>query len=136
MAQWIIIRLIGFITQDKRSIVLIIFVATWFMSQWASNKNKHFTTLLEVQQLAHLQAKAVAEWINEQILASQSLSDEINNEVINLIPTKSESFYLFSVVEQAIALVALVVAIATFVSVNPILRLFWSATAAKIFVNQ
>ena len=126
VAQWIIFLLIWYITQEQRSIVLIISVAIWFISQWASGNNKLTKTLCGVKQLAHLGAEAVSDWISEQVSASQSLSDKSNKEVITQINTKSRGFYLLSVVELAIALVALVVAIATYVSVNLILRLFWS----------
>ena len=56
--------------------------------------------------------------------------------MINQISTESRGAYPLLVVEHEIALVALVVAIATFVSVHPILRLFWAAIAAVLFCRQ
>ena len=132
VAQYIGLPPTRYIFQEQRSIVLISSVTTWLMSQWASYKNKLAKTLREVQQLAHLRAEAVADWISEQVSPSKSLSDKFNNEVINQISTESRGFHRLSVVKLARALVVLVVAISTFVSVNPILRLFRAATAAKL----
>ena len=53
--------------------------------------------------------------------------------VINQISTVARGAHPLSVVALAIALVALVVAIATFLTVNPMLRFFWATIAAILF---
>ena len=67
------------------------------------------------------------------MLARYSLSDEFNKEVIYLISTVSGSLFPFLFVALAIALVAHVMAIATFVAFNPMLILFWAAKTAVLF---
>ena len=103
------------------------------MPTWASGNDELARTLREVKQLAHSRAVAVANLTSERVSARQSLSDNFNKGVINKIITVSRGAYVLKIVALAIALVALVVAIATFVSVNPILRLFREAMAANLF---
>ena len=76
-----------------------------------------------MQQRAKSRAEAVADWISEQVSARQSLDVESNHGVINQISTVSQGAHPLSVVALAIALVALVIAIGTFIAVNPMLRL-------------
>ena len=106
------------------------FVATWSLPPWASGNDELAKTLREVQQLAHLKAEAVADWISKQVSARQTLDDASSKGVIDQISTVSRGAHPLSVVALAIALVALVVAIATFVTVNPMLRLMWTVIAA------
>ena len=87
----------------------------------------------EIKQRADSRANAVADWISEQVLASQYLDDATGKEVINQISTVSRGAHLLSVVTLAIALFALVGAIATFITVILMLRLLWSVVAAIIF---
>ena len=77
----------------------------------------------------------MVDWISEQVSARQSLEVESNKGVINQISTVSRGAHPLSVVALAIALAALVIAIATFVTVNPMLRLVWAAISAVIFRN-
>ena len=62
--------------------------------------------------------------------AHQTIDDSSGKGVINKISTVARSAHPVSVVALAIALAALVLAIATFVTVNPMLRLMWAAIAA------
>ena len=86
-----------------------------------------------MQQRVHSRAKAVADWISEQVSARQTINDASGKKVINQISTVARGAHPLLVVALAIALVALVVAIATFVTVNPMLRFFWAALAAILF---
>ena len=83
--------------------------------------------------LTHSRAEAVADWISEQVPARQTIDDAFGKGIINQISTVARGGHPLSVVALAIALVALVVAIATFVTVNPMLRFLWVAIAAIIF---
>ena len=65
--------------------------------------------------------------------ARQTIDDASGKTVINQISTVARGAHPLSVVALAIALVALVVAIATFVTVNPLLRFLWTAIAAILF---
>ena len=67
------------------------------------------------------------------MLARQLQSDESNKKVITQISTVSRGAYPFSIVSLAIALVALAVAITTFVSLGPMLKLYWAAMKADLF---
>ena len=58
--------------------------------------------------------------------ALQSLSDNSYKEVINQISKVSRSAHHLTVMALAVASVALAVAITSFVSVNPMLILFWT----------
>ena len=53
--------------------------------------------------------------------------------MINQIITVAQGAHPLSVVALAIALVALIVAIATFVTINPMLKFLWAAIAAILF---
>ena len=97
------------------------------MGKWQDELAK---TLHEVQQRAHSRAEAVADLISEQVSARQTIDDASGKRVINQISTVARGAHPLSFVALAIALVALVVAIATFVTVNPMLRLLWAAIAA------
>ena len=61
--------------------------------------------------------------------ARQTLDDASSKRVINQISTVARGAHPLSVV----ALAALVIAITTFVAVNPMLRLLWAAIAAILF---
>ena len=50
-----------YIPREKQSLVLVSFVATWSLPQWASNNDKLANTLRKVQQWAHSRAEAVAD---------------------------------------------------------------------------
>ena len=65
--------------------------------------------------------------------ARQTIDDASGKGVINQISTVARGAHFLLVVALAIALVALVLAIATFVTVNPMLRFFWAAIAAILF---
>ena len=130
VAQLIDPLLIRYIPKEQRSLVFISSVATWSLPQWASRNDELAKTLHEVRQLANSRAVAVANWTIEQVSARQSLSNESNKQIINHISTVSQGLHSHSVVALIIALVALVVAIATVVSVKPKLRVFWATMAA------
>ena len=53
--------------------------------------------------------------------------------MINQISTVARGAHPLLLVPLAIALAAFVIAIATFLTVNPMLRLFWAAIAAILF---
>ena len=133
VAQWINPLPTRYIFQEQRSLVLVSSVATWSLQPWASGNDKLAKTLREVQQRAHSRAEAVADWISEQVSARQTIDDAFGKGVMNQISTVARGAHPFSVVALAIALVALVVAIATFVTVNPMLRILWAAIAAILF---
>ena len=85
--------------------------------------NELAKTLREVQQRAHSRAKALADWISKQVSAHQSsIGDVSGKNAINQMSTVARGSHPLSVVALAIAFVALVVAIASFVTVNPMLR--------------
>ena len=65
--------------------------------------------------------------------ARQTIDDASGKGIISQIITVARGAHPLSVVALAIALVALVVAIATFVTVNPMLRFLWAAIAAILF---
>ena len=88
------------------------------MLPWTSGNDQLAKTRREVQQLAQSQTLAVANWTSEQVSARQSLSDISNKGVINQISTVSRNAHLFIVVALTIALVALAIAIVSFVSVT------------------
>ena len=96
-------------------------VAQWINFLLTCGNDKLAKTLREVQQRAYLRAEAVANLIIKQVSVRQSLKDKFNNGVINQIRSVSRGAHYLSVVTLAIALVALIVKIATFVSVNPML---------------
>ena len=85
-----------------------------------------------MQQRVNSRAEAVADLISEQVSARQSLDVESNRRVVNQISTVSQSAHPLSVVALAIALVVLVIAIGTFVPMNPVLKLFWAALSAVL----
>ena len=122
-----------YISQEQRSLVLVSSVATWSLPPWASGNDELAKTLREVKPHAHSRAEAVADWISEQVSARQTLDDASSKGVINQISTVSRGAHPLAVVALAIALVALVVSIATFVTVNSMLRLMWATIAAIIF---
>ena len=122
VAQWINPIPTRYIPQEQRSLVLVSSVATWSLPPWASGYDEPAKTLREVQQRAHSRAEAVADWISEQVSARQTIDDESGKRVINQISTVARGAHPFSVVALAIALIKLVVAIATLVTVNPMLR--------------
>ena len=122
-----------YIPLEQRSFVLVSSAATWSLPPWASGNDELAKTLREVQQLAHSRAKAVADWISEQVSARQTIDDASGNREINQISTVARGAHPLLVVALAIALVALVVAIATFITVNPMLRFLWAAIAAILF---
>ena len=99
----------------------------------ANGNDELAKTLREVQQRAHSRAEAVDDWIREQVSARQTIDDTSGKGVINQINTVARGAHPLSVVALAIALVALVVAIATFVTVNPMLRFLWAAIATILF---
>lgn len=68
--------------------------------------------------------------------ARQTLDDVSSKGVINSLSTEARGAHPLSVVALAIVLVSLVVAIATFITVNPMLKLLWSAVAAILFRDQ
>ena len=136
VAQWINLLPTQYIPQNQRSLVLIFFVPTWSLPPWASSNDELFRTLREVKQLAHSRAEAVADWISEQESARQTLDDASSKGVTNQISIVTKSGHVLSVVALAIALAALVIAIATFVTVNPKLRLLYAAIAAILFCGQ
>ena len=109
---------------------MVSFVATWSLPPWASGNDELAKTLREVKQRAHSRAEAVADWISEQVSTRQTLEDASSKEVINQISTVARGAHPLSVVALVIALAALVIAIATFVTLNPMLRLLWAAIAA------
>ena len=133
LAQWIDLLSTRYIPQEQRCFVLVSSVATWSLPLLASGSDQLAETLREVQQLAHLRAVAVANWTSVQVSARQSLSDKSNKGVINQISTMSQNAHPRTVVALAIALVALAVAIVSFVLVNPMLRLFWAAMTDVLF---
>ena len=133
VAQWINQLPTRYIPQEQRSLVLVSSVATCSLPPWASGNDKLAITLREVQQRAHSRAEAVAHCISEQVSARQTIDDASGKKAINQISTVARGSHPLSVVALAIALVALVVAIATFVTVNPMLRFFWVAIAAILF---
>ena len=133
VAQWINPLPTRYIPQEQRSFVLVSSVATWSLPLWASGNDELAKTLRKVQQRAHSRADAVADWISEQLSARQTIDDASGKGVINKISTVARDAHPLSVVALAIALVALVVAIATFVTVNPMLRFLWAAIAAILF---
>ena len=61
VALWINPLLTRYIPQEQRSLVLVIFVATWSLPPWASGNDELAKTLREVQQRAHTRAEAVAD---------------------------------------------------------------------------
>jgi hypothetical protein len=132
VAQWISPLPTRYIPQEQRSLVLVSAVATWSLPPWASGNDELAKTLREVQQRANTRAEAVTDWISEQVSARQTLDYETNKGVINQISTVSQGAHPLSVVALAIALVALIIAIATFVTVHPMIRLVWAATVALI----
>ena len=132
VAQWISPLPTRYIPQEQRSLVLVSTVATWSLPAWASGNDELANTLREVQQRANARAEAVTDWISEQVSARQTLDYESNKGVINQISTVSQGAHPLSVVALAIALVAVIIAIATFVSVHPMLRLMWEATMAVL----
>ena len=132
VAQWISPLPTRYIPQEQRSLVLVSTVATWSLPPWASGNDELANTLREVQQRANARAEAVTDWISEQVSARQTLDYESNKGVINQISTVSQGAHPLSVVALAIALVAVIIAIATFVSVHPMLRLVWEATMAVL----
>ena len=62
--------------------------------------------------------------------ARQTLVDASRKGVINKIGTVARDAHSLSVVDLAIALATLVIAIVTFIDFNPMLRLLWAAIAA------
>ena len=65
--------------------------------------------------------------------ARQTRNDASSKEVINQISTVARGAHPFSVVALGIALAMLLIEIATFVTVNPMLRLLWATIAAILF---
>ena len=61
VAQWINFLPTRYIHQEQRSLVLVIFVATWSLPPWASGNDELAKTLREVEQRAHSKAEAVAD---------------------------------------------------------------------------
>ena len=100
---------------------------------WLSGNDELAKTLREVHQQAHLRAEVVAYWISKQVSARQTFDDASNKGVINQKSTVARGAHPLSIVGLAITLAALVIAIATFVAVNPMLRLLWAAKAAILF---
>ena len=133
MAQWINLLPTRYIPQEQRSFVLVSSAATLSLPSWARGNDKLTKTLREVQQRAHLRAEAVADYISKQMSTLQTIDDASGNRVINQISTVTRGAYPLSVVALAIALTALVIAIRTFVTVNPMLRLLWAAITAILF---
>ena len=123
VAQWINPLPTRYIPQEQRSFVLESFVATWSLPTWASGNDELAKTLREVQQRGQSRVETVADWISDQVSACQTLDDASSKKVINQISTVARGAHPLSVVELAIALAALVIAIVTFVAVNLMLRL-------------
>ena len=136
VAQWINLLPTRYISQKKRSLVLIISVAIWSLPPWESGNDELVRTLPEVQRLACSQAEAVANVTSEQVSARQLLNDKSNKTIINQISMVSQCAHPLTVVALAIVLVALFVTIASFVSVNPMLKLFWVTITAVLFLGS
>ena len=133
VAQWIDLIPTLYIPQNPRRLVLIYFVYTWSFPPLASGNDELARTQREVQQRAHSRAEAVADCISEQVSARQTIDDASGKEVINQISTVAQGAHYILVVALTLALVALVVAKETFVTVNPMLKLFSAAIAAILF---
>ena len=133
VAQWINLLPICYILSKQRSLVLVSFVASLSLPPWASRNDKLAKKLREVQEQAHLRAEAVSNWISEQVPARQTLDDASSKRIINQISTVARGAHSRLVVALAIALATLVIAIATFVAVNSMLRLLSAAIAAILF---
>ena len=133
LAQWIDLLPTRYIPQNQRSLVLSFFVSIWSLPPWTSGNDELARTLSEVQQRAHSRTEAVADWISEQVSARQTIDDTSGKGVINQISTVARGSHPISVVALGLALVALVVGLATFVTVNPMLRLFCAAIPAILF---
>ena len=103
---------------------------------WASGNDELAKILPEVSQRAHSRAEAGADWISEQVTARQTIDDASSKGLLNQICTVARGAHPLSVVALAIALAALIIAIATFIIVNPMLRLLWAAIAAISFRGQ
>ena len=123
LAQLIDLLPTRYIAQEQQSLVPVSFFATWSLPQWANRNDELVNTLREVQQRAHSRAEAVADWISEKMYTRQTLDDASCKKVINQIITMARAAHRFSVVALAIALAEHVIAIANFVTVNPMLRL-------------
>ena len=117
-------------TTQPRTCKLCRYLVITTIAKW-QRRTRYY--LREVQQRAHSRAEAVADWIREQVSARQTLDDASSKGVINQISTVTRGAHPLAVVALAIALVALVVSIATFLTVNPMLRLMWATIAAILF---
>ena len=105
------------------------------MLLWASGNDELVRALRDVQQLAYSQADTVVNWTSEQVSARQLLHDKSNKTVINKISTVLQCAHPLRVVTLAIVLVALVVTLVLFVSLNSMLKLFWVTMAAVLFLG-
>ena len=77
----------------------------------------------------------MVDWISKQVSARYTLDDASSKRVINQQSTVARSSHFRSVVALAIVLAALVIAITTFISVIPMLRLLWAAIVAIVHLE-